>query len=400
MFLVLVRQALRGGSAAEVVTGSLGDNDWKSVFQLTKAHGLMAFLGIRLRPTGFAGLPPWFADRLEQHARVNSLRNRMLLQEYRTLCEALRTSGIAPVALKGIAFIQGMYDDPGLRELADIDFLVDESQLNAARGIIEEHGYRPVFSAGMLADGEANLTPGQKRVYEAFYHAYSFQSADDLINVDLHWRLAPAIFPNPLPTRFAPGSALTAAGGASAVLTAPLQLVCQCMHAAKDGWSELKWAVDITYAMRQLDETAWNEAWRLATQFRARRMLLTGLAITAWLAGSEPVSNTLWAESRFRPARGVLRNIQKRLLDDPDRKFRQVPCLGLNKTYMSLCDSPADALSHAGRKLTMAEPGDFARLGLRPALLPVWPLLRPFVLSADCLRRAIRHVMAHPARVS
>lgn len=392
LFLDLVRQALRGESAVAVVGNNQGDVDWRSLYRLIEAHGLIAFLGVRLRPNGFAGLPQWFADLLEQHARVNGLRNRMLIDEYQILCHAFNSSGIRVVALKGIGYLRSVYDDPGLRELADIDLLVDERQLHAACRIIESRGYRviPMEDGGQPdIDG---LSPVQRQVYESFYHAYSFQSADDLINVDLHWRLAPATFANALPAELALNSAGAPDGAEAGVLPAAMQFVCQCQHAAKDGWSELKWAIDIHYIANQLDEASWDEAWQIATRLRARRVLLTGLAISAWLSGNDPAGNALWARSRFRPRAGTLRSIQERLLDDPDRKFRLVPCLGLNKTYMSLCDTRTDALTHIWRKLILAEPEDFFRLGLTSRLLPIWPMLRPFLLSASCLRRAIRHL--------
>ncbi len=397
LFLDLVRQALHGESAAAVVSSYQADIDWRSLYRLTEAHGLMAFLGIRLRPTGFAGLPQWFADRLEQHARVNSLRNRMLVEEYQILCHAFKAAGIPVVALKGIGYLRSVYDDPGLRELADIDFLVDERQLHAACRIIESRGYHALSMADIGEPGPDSLPAAQRQVYESFYHAYSFQSADDLINVDLHWRLAPATFANSLPAELALDAARAMDGAEAGILPAAMQFVCQCQHAAKDGWSELKWAIDIHYIANQLDDASWDEAWQIASRLRARRMLLTGLAISAWLTGSNPSVNRLWSESRFRPGPGTLRNIQKRLLDDPDRKYRLVPCLGLNKTYMSLCDTQTDALTHAWRKLTLAEPEDFSRLGLTSRLLPIWPVLRPFLLSASCFRRAIRHLGSRSA---
>ncbi len=385
LFGKMVRRAL--GFSEPVASGQVVAEsiDWKRLHRLIEAHGLQSLLGARISSLNDFGLPPIFSAALGQYAMGNSLRNRMLLQEYRELSVLFQQAGIEAVALKGIASIQRIADYASIRELADIDILIDARQIKATRRLLEQRGYQTVYAPDTTPIGAEELTPEQARVYASVYHEFSFVSADGLVYVDVHWQLSPSVYP----TGISAGLPLDelAYGG---VLLPPYDLVYLCMHAAKDGWSELKWAIDIAYLMQDFTALQWQATWELAQRFRLRRVLLTGLMLAEWLTGQHAPALNDYADQRYRPSPRAMARLRNRLMRTPERKHRLVSCLGLNKTYIAFCDSNFDKLVYVFRMFTYPQPRDFVRLGLTPMLLPVWGLLRPFALTGHCLRRALR----------
>jgi hypothetical protein len=174
-------------------------------------------------------------------------------------------------------------------------------------------------------------------------------------------------------------------GGADDLAPA-YELVYLCMHAAKDGWSELKWAIDIALLTKSFTPADWRFAWELAARFRLRRMLLAGLALTEWLTGECYSRVDVLKGVPYWPSPRNLARLRARAMNAPERK---ASCLGLNRTYLALCDSNRDRLVYLFRVFSYPQPRDFVSLGLKPALLPVWPLLRPLAICGYCMARSL-----------
>jgi hypothetical protein len=386
-FLLLVRLAINSPAAA--VAPPIDEPiDWQRIWGLAEAHGLLSLLGGQLvRITESLNLPDEFCAALKDYSYANKLRNRMLLQEYAVVRAAFDEAGINTVALKGIGHLLTMPDYAKVRELADIDLLVPSRHVAKARMLLEQQGYRAVYAPNTVRLGEEDLTDEQSKVYDDVYHEYSFVNSDGLIYIDLHWRLSPRVYPTSLPADL-PFVKQSSDG----LPSLSYQLVYLCMHAAKDGWSELKWALDLATIARNFSNSDWAEAWELASRYRLRRILLTGIALTDWLTGESCVGAKQLSDSAsiYLPSDRTLRNLRRRLVTEPNRKHRRISCLGLNKTYIALCDGNQDRLIYVYRMFTYPQPRDFVRLGLTDRWLPIWGLLRPFLISLYCLRRSLQ----------
>jgi SAM-dependent methyltransferase len=75
-------------------------------------------------------------------------RNTVLTAAWRDVAATLERAGLRALALKGIALLDGMYDDPGLRPMADIDVLVPAAEFAAAHAALVSAGWTE-------ADGDA-----------------------------------------------------------------------------------------------------------------------------------------------------------------------------------------------------------------------------------------------------
>lgn len=363
---------------------------WDYLFWLAEVHNVVPLLHWALKDIRLEGVPPAFLARLSEHYNVSALRNRMLFSEFRKFADLLDAHGIDFIALKGITLASTVYEDPALRQFADIDLLLHERDIDKARELFEQEGLRPVYSHGILSEGSAALSGFQNRVYRTYYHQYELNSRDGLIYVDIHWRLSPRVYPADITAELAWRDAIYAEvqGRKVKVLPDELQLLYLCAHGAKDGWCQLKWVVDASRLLEAGTALDWKRLFALARNCRCEKILATGLALAHHLLAAQlpppALERTLTHPSAIRTAR----RLGKRLLRSPERGFR-IPCIGINHTYLSLLDGPLDQIRHVFRVLTYPQARDCNTLGLSEGLLPVWPWLRPFRIIGHCLRRSL-----------
>lgn len=365
--------------------------DWDYIVQIMYAHGLLPFLHLELSALPAGYLPDKYLQFLQEHYRANDLRNRMLREEFGRMLAVFNQAGIRAIALKGIVYASTIYEDPAAREFGDIDFLVHEKDIDQAKRLFQQQGYQPVYERMVLSGGEADLSAAQESIYRSLYHEYEFQSQDGLIDFDVHWRLLPRIYPIELPADLVWRNltASTIDGVQTDTLSNELNLLYLCIHAAKDGWSELKWAIDISELIKARDELNWEHVRSLSKQLRCEKMLQAGLMMAAWLTAVSVPDGMIGHRASGRSMQRTMGRLQQRLLSRPERKYSRIPCLGINHTYLQLCDSVMDRLVYVFRRLSYAQARDFNTLGLTERLLPVWPWLRPVRVIAHCARKTI-----------
>ncbi len=369
--------------------------NWNNILNMGYAHGLISLLYLKLKSTPSSDFPPEFSKYLENHFRANELRNRMLREEFVNLMGTFHKANIRAIPLKGIVYSQTLYDNSSARQFVDIDFLLKEDDIEPAKLLLEEQGYHTVYVQTLLSEGNSELTTLQKSIYRSVYHEYALQSSDRLINIDIHWRLSPRIYPTELTTDLIWQNLVPAVlnGVQVQILSDEMDLIYLCMHAAKDGWCELKWAVDISELIKTRNMLQWNKIWHFCRQLRCKKMVLVGLALANWVTGVALPENVVDEVSLSRSVKRATNDLQRRLLTKPDRKFSRVPCLMVNITYLQLCDSPIDKVKYIFRVLTYAQARDFNVLGLTGRLLPIWPLLRPFRIAAHCTGKYLQKII-------
>ncbi len=144
--------------------------------------------------------------------------------------------------LKGVPLSQRIYADPGLRDVGDIDLLIEPG--------MEETADRVLLAAGFHRnDPIARLTPRRRRSWRKHGKDYTYRADDENdFEIDLHWRL----FRNP----HMPGNALADPAATSSeqihfgetvldVLPIDRSFLYLCVHGALDGWGRFKSLVDV-----------------------------------------------------------------------------------------------------------------------------------------------------------
>jgi hypothetical protein len=144
------------------------------IVAMARHHRLSPLLAIGSRPAGFS---PEIAETFRRDRLSTLGRSTLLRHALAEILAALDARSVDVAVLKGIAYEDLIYPDPGTRPSSDIDLLVPGSERRVALGTLARLGYRPSASA-----------PGFD---QPDYHEISF--CRDAVNVDLHFALAPLV---------------------------------------------------------------------------------------------------------------------------------------------------------------------------------------------------------------
>lgn len=81
-------------------------------------------------------------EKLQRKLGDNKLRLGTMFREWIDINRSFQSAGIAYANLKGFTLFPHSCPDISLRHVSDFDFLVDPSDINRARALLEERGYR------------------------------------------------------------------------------------------------------------------------------------------------------------------------------------------------------------------------------------------------------------------
>lgn len=115
------------------------DVDWNALWRQIDSALLAPLLYQILRH--LAGVPGWLVAALERRYLQNARRSVLLLHELSRVLTLLESAHIPVLALKGAALASTIYDDIAQRPMRDVDVLLSGADIEAARRVLESHGY-------------------------------------------------------------------------------------------------------------------------------------------------------------------------------------------------------------------------------------------------------------------
>jgi hypothetical protein len=155
--------------------------EWQALVTLARQQRVGPLLYHRLTGQGYRDLmPETVRETLRQQYRLNTLRNLKLQGELGQVVAALTRAGIPVIALKGIYLASAVYENPGLREMNDLDVLVRLPDIDASKRVLKEIGY-----------GESQ----EELPSTSFHHLHPLRKADAAASVELHWTIVPGTSP-------------------------------------------------------------------------------------------------------------------------------------------------------------------------------------------------------------
>ena len=152
--------------------------EWDNIVKVASDHLVLTTVYCRLKQKSLLQfIPEDLNDYLTELTILNRNRNNTLLEEIKMISELLVNHDINHVFLKGAALISlGYYKDLGERMIADIDILVEESQIKKAKTLLNELGYH---------SGELLLS----EKYQDKRHIPRLVNNEKLAAVEIHTRL-------------------------------------------------------------------------------------------------------------------------------------------------------------------------------------------------------------------
>jgi hypothetical protein len=128
----------------------------------------------------------YFPDsEIEQWAkeyRNNSLRNLLLDDETHKIANLFSKNGISTILLKGTELAKDLYQNIGIKVIADIDIMVKRADLAKCFELLTKRGYT----------SRQRVIPTGK--YYIYRHHFVFFNSSKKICLELHWNIARSIF--------------------------------------------------------------------------------------------------------------------------------------------------------------------------------------------------------------
>ncbi len=141
-------QCLASADNGQQITDEIKGQDvnWSAVVAIANRNLLVPALWIALRDKGVIdSLDETLCGYLEEMYRHNLERNRGIVEQVKSIAFLLNQHGIEPVLLKGSsALVEGVFSDPGVRCMLDIDLLIEPEQTQRAWEILVDSGYQSV----------------------------------------------------------------------------------------------------------------------------------------------------------------------------------------------------------------------------------------------------------------
>jgi hypothetical protein len=237
--------------------------DWNEYVRLVERHRTSALSWAALKRVAGVTIPRETAKTLKRRSDACRIKAAIHLQLLMEMLKALNTAGIWAMPLKGPLLSLELYGDAALRESKDLDVLVAQADVEAARQSLSEIGWE-------RKTDDARLSPRQSEFLSRHEHHVSFVHKALRCELELHWR-----------SRWENGDARELCAGAT--LRTEWQGCCYeamsvvdltvdlCGHGGSHAWFRAKWLSDVAriFADGRVEAEAVLERARSAGQERA-----------------------------------------------------------------------------------------------------------------------------------
>jgi len=202
--------------------------DWGVVWQVAQSEGVAPLVYHTTRHRQL--LPAALEGALRQAYYQNAVRNLRLLHRLEMVLNQLTSVGVPVMVLKGAALAEGIYPNPSLRPMGDVDLLVRHEDVERALSSLAELGYVPhmhLFADGYVpayTNQVALATPGGcQETIEIHWSLFSRTYYYLRVPMEWFWRSAREV-------QFGPVSAR--------VLSPEAQLLHLCAHILQHGGAD------------------------------------------------------------------------------------------------------------------------------------------------------------------
>lgn len=376
LILRCARTELRSADQARILVLSRTSLDWSEVLHAAIPHGLAALLHRHLNAALGQALPVWVSDQLRAEWVRATAKSLYLARELVEILRRLDAERIQALAFKGPALAMQAYGDLSLRSFTDLDILVHEKDVFAAREVLLSQGYISPL----------RLTLAQFRALLRSGYNDELRRPSDGVKVELHWRFAPAYFGFRalLPDLWQRSEGVSLNGEKIPSLGREDLLILLCVHGAKHAWASLEGVVAVAELLRRSPGLEWESVLDRANQAGAIRMLHLGLLLAIELLDAEvptEIANSVRADRRLR----ALADQVKRGMFEEDAGLSdgtETENLKLLSFHLATKDGWADRVRFCVQLLAGSTERDWEVAALPDRLFPLYFLARPFRLIA------------------
>jgi Uncharacterised nucleotidyltransferase len=382
LLLICARKVLTPPQLEQAGAAIAAGLDWDLLARHAQHHGLSPLLYSHLQ----RDFPLAVSTRPEPRLKLleTGVRNLFLSAALLKILDALQTAGIRALAYKGPALAVSLYGDIKLREMSDLDILIERAAFRAAREVLVQLGYESA-SRYSRKQQEARLRSDCQ---------CEFSSSDGNVLVDLHWQItAPH-----LAHRFRFGDlwdrrrTVTLGQKSVPTFSAEDTALLLAVHGGKHLWERLSWLADFAESLRQtpppfqnIDNRGfdWRELKVRAREARAERMLLLALALAEDVMQVQIPPEFSAAIRNDNGVQATAASIARKFFEDFEDKDADtednpalLPAPERWLTLVQLADSRWDGIRSAARFALASGPREWQTIRLPDSLFAFYRLLR------------------------
>lgn len=223
LILLCSRQNLNEEDTKEILSLLTCPLDWNKIVTLSQKNEILPLIYQSLKQiNALSSIPDTARKILEDAYYINLNRNLRFLREIGQLIEKFESSRIKAILLKGIALIETVYKNPGLRAMADTDILVPEDKIAQTRQLLKQSGYQEI------------IKPLSERYIEKYQITFGFSKPlgpGICLYLDIHKKLMPnRPYPLKLSRIWERAQPIDIAGRPALTLSTEDTLLFLCLH--------------------------------------------------------------------------------------------------------------------------------------------------------------------------
>jgi Uncharacterised nucleotidyltransferase len=314
--------------------------NWAELLDSADHHGISALLYWHLREQISQAVPSVPMQHLKARFQNNAQRNLFLTGELLKVLKALEEANIRALAYKGPVQAALLYGNVALREMSDLDLLIEPTTFLTARKLLLGLGYRPALT----------LTPKQEASRLRSDCESQFVGRDGTVCLDLHWNVAPPHMSQrfDFDDLWERRGTLLLGGQHLATFSAEDTAVILAVHGGKHLW------------------------WRLCAA-RAERMLLLALLLAQGVMDVQLLPELSTALNADTALQGIATRIELSLFrHEPNVETEVLRWLAL----LRLSDRGRDRVRSVARFAFGSGPREWQTVSLPDSLFALYPLLR------------------------
>ena len=235
--------------------------DWRICLSMAHHHAVIPQLHQALKQNKII-IPQTFLTQLALQQRNIALENMKLAAELINITKLFEKKNLPYLSIKGPALSQMLYQDITIRQICDLDILIDENDLLPIASLLLEQGYQTQLPSALL----------ENKGFRGLDNDFTFLHHHKKIMIELHWKLFPSRHHMPLDfkTLYQDHIHLILQKNVIKILSNEDNLLYLCLHASKHLFEQLKWLCDIDRLIRtntEIDlDALYNKAYALQVQ--------------------------------------------------------------------------------------------------------------------------------------
>jgi hypothetical protein len=242
------------------------DDDWAEIVNIAFRQGVSPVLYYKLKQSGMSDKVLASAyGKLRIQYRDTLNKNMRRYYALKKVLECLQLAGIPVIVLKGAYLAEHIYDNIGLRPMADIDLMVHRYDSEIVCNVLETMKYIP---------GESNAN----EIRHTYTNEIHYYHPEGLVAIDLHFKLdqeaSPfSVDPEGLWQRAQPTTTL---GLNTLTLSTEDHFIYLCYHTAfRHMFYELKHLIDVYYYLLKFNERIeWEKVVDIASKWGLQRNIV------------------------------------------------------------------------------------------------------------------------------